>query len=129
MRPGVPYGCPTTLRRRLSLSHRQLLMAQQHSERYDASMPATRRRRIVRRAVMALAVAVLLPVGYVGSVASFCFVWNAGMVPKSVASWPVTMAYIWPLDWYMRDVERPGAHAIHVLIDRCNKAGIWFSDE
>ena len=72
-----------------------------------------------------LAVVVLLPVGYVASIASLCFGLNAGILPTSVALWPVTNAYVHPLNWYMQDVERPGSHAIRELIDQSNKAGRW----
>jgi hypothetical protein len=79
--------------------------------------------RIVRRAVLAGAGLLLLPVGYVGSVATLCFAMNAGVVSKAVANWPAVHAYTLPLAWYMADVDRPGSHTLHRLIDSANKAG------
>jgi len=45
-------------------------------------MPTTRRRRIVRRAVMALAVVVLLASGYVGLWLTCCFAYGAQLTPS-----------------------------------------------
>lgn len=51
---------------------------------YDAEMveQPTRPRRIVRRAVMACAVVILLPVGYVGGFLGLCFIGTTELVPN-----------------------------------------------
>ena len=72
-------------------------------------MPLTRRRRIVRRAVMALAVVVLLPVLYVGSIISASFAWGAGWLPGGMS--PVLEAVNAPLIWYCESAY-PGSDSI-----------------
>lgn len=86
-------------------------------------MTATYSRRIVTRVVMAGSGLLMLPVGYVGSVAALCFAMNHGVVSPAVANWPVVHAFTLPLAWYVADVDRPGPHTLHRLMDSANKAG------
>jgi hypothetical protein len=79
-------------------------------------MTESRRRRIVRRAVIAVAVVVLLPVGYVGSVATICILANADALPTVVHNSPLAHAYVAPVEWYMES-DWPGANACNTLID------------
>jgi hypothetical protein len=70
---------------------------------YATSMPKPRPRRIVRRAVMAVAGVVLLPVGYLGSLMMLAICITAGWIPK----WPVINAYAVPYEWYLQN-SMPG---------------------
>ena len=79
---------------------------------YD--MPATRRRRIVRRAVMALAGAVLLPACYVGSYVSLMYADSAGWVPAPFGEIIDTIYH--PIGWY-HDAGYPGSTVLERLID------------
>jgi len=86
-------------------------------------MLTTRRRRIARRAVMALAaVVVLLPFGYAGSVATLIFLLNARIVPLTAATRPQVEAYTSPFWWYMES-EWPGAKACDDMIALSKKTG------
>jgi hypothetical protein len=76
-------------------------------------MPTTRRRQIVRRAVMALAFVVLLPVGYVGSVSMLLIAATAFGVPPTVRG-PL-QAYITPFNRYTEVQERPGGYELRSL--------------
>jgi len=74
-------------------------------------MPATRPRRIVRRAVMVLAGVVLLPVWYVGSYGSAHWLTGRGELPHSALRHLNRTAF-YPLEWYGRQHGMPGADAI-----------------
>jgi hypothetical protein len=77
-------------------------------------MPTTRRRRVVRRAVMALLVIVLLPIGYVSS---YCgMYWLRGMrVVNPNQSHALKATVFAPLAAYINDNDVPGSHTIRVL--------------
>jgi len=71
---------------------------------------------------MAVAGVLLLPWGYMGSVATLIFLLNAGIVPlNGVTQRPVEI-YITPLWWYF-DSGWPGGKACHDLIAFSKKAG------
>jgi len=91
-------------------------------------MPHTRPCRIVRRAVMVLAVAVLLLSGYVGSLCVVCFADGADAL-SDVPDFPMALAhaYVAPVDWYI-DSDLPGSEPCLVLLDKCYDAGWWLAD-
>ena len=83
-------------------------------------MPPTRPRRIVRRAVLVLVVAVSLPVGYIGSVMMFCFADRAGLLPAGVYN--IAFVVYDPLERYLA-ARYPGTDAIMKLIELSREAG------
>src|SRR5262245_4099052 len=93
---------------------------------YTAAVPSTRPRRIVRRAVMVLAVVVLLPVGYVWSVCGYAFVSQTNLLPRSVIEHPIVWAYVSPLVSYSKS-DLPGAKVCDDLIVLSWHAGQQFS--
>lgn len=80
-------------------------------------MATTNRRRIVRRAVMALAAVVLLPVWYVASLMTIAFLWGADALPSGFLN-----VYIVPADWYC-DRELPGSEKLIELFQWIVEAG------
>ena len=85
-------------------------------------MSTTRPRRIVRRAVMALAGVVLVVGGYVGSVCTLIFLVRAKFVPGAVIESPLVRVYARPLDQY-RTSDWPGAEACDHLMGLAWQAG------
>ncbi|MFO1092594.1 MAG: hypothetical protein U0992_04665 [Planctomycetaceae bacterium] len=83
-------------------------------------MPATRPRRIIKRAVMALAVVVALPVWYVGSVMCLGFAIGAGWVSTSPPA--IVIAALMPIDWYLRS-RYPGSELIQAGCDWSHEQG------
>jgi hypothetical protein len=79
-------------------------------------MTEPRARRIVRRAVMALAVVVLLWGGYISSVAILCFAVNAGALPIDLPETWLWHRYSAPAIWYTRS-DLPGADQCRDLLD------------
>jgi hypothetical protein len=84
-------------------------------EGYFSAAHSTRRRRILRRAVIAVAVVVLLPVGYFLSVCSH-FVANADVRLFPVADSALWRAYTMPVEWYINS-ELPGSDLCGGFID------------
>jgi hypothetical protein len=84
-------------------------------------MPSARRRRIVRRAVMVLVLAILLPVWYVGSWGLLH--WCAG---RSVVSWSafdlLAGTVFRPLESYKYS-DRPGSRTLIVMTHFCYTRG------
>jgi hypothetical protein len=70
-------------------------------------MTELRPRRIVRRAVMVVAVVVLLVSGYVGSFLGVQVLDGAGWLPRS--SLPILIVVYQPLSWYVTESDLPGA--------------------
>ena len=92
-------------------------------------MPATRRRRIVRTAVMALAVVVLLPVWYVGSVSLLMCVHYAGWMRSVTTSTPARW-YVHPVMWYTMECESyPGSQLCWHLVIWSQQAGERLRDQ
>ena len=81
-------------------------------------MPATRPRRIVRRVVMALAVVVLLPWAYLGSLIALEFSVSAGWIAYS----PAIHVYAVPCNWYYRN-GLPGHRYAYKCLLWAGKAG------
>ena len=78
-------------------------------------MPATRRRRIVRRAVMALAVVVLLVVWYVAAFASVSWSVGAGYISGKTDDVMQHTVFA-PLRWYAYDdPDKPFANDLRTL--------------
>jgi hypothetical protein len=82
----------------------------------------TRRRRIVRSAVMALGVVVLLVASYIASVASLFIATNAGWLPEAFPE-SVTVAYPTPLLWYASNPELPGSRVCLSLLGWAMETG------
>jgi hypothetical protein len=83
-------------------------------------MPPTRPRRIVRRAAMALAVFLLLPVLYITTAVSLSFAWGAGWLPQSLVD--VLQVVYWPVGAYA-EAGYPGGVTIIEIIDAAIAAG------
>ena len=81
-------------------------------------MPTTRRRRIVRRAVMPLAILPLLLSGYVGSWLVFSMAAQANLVPLGIGSTVVPL--FGPLVRYSES-DWPGAVQLRALWWRLNR--------
>ena len=77
-------------------------------------MAETRKRRIVRRAVIVLACVVLLVGGYVGSYCSMYWLRGTRVVNPS-QSHALKATVFAPLDAYIKDEDAPGSHTIRVL--------------
>jgi len=77
-------------------------------------MAEVRKRRIVGRAVMAVAVVVLLPVWYVSA---YCgMYWLRGKRVVSPSQSQTLKATVFaPLDAYLKDEDAPGSHTIRVF--------------
>lgn len=86
---------------------------------YTDAMPTTRRRRISRRAVMVLAVVVLLPVLYVGAWLSYSRAAQDELMPYAVQS-PLALLFR-PAVAYA-DSEWPGALLLSTLWWRLNES-------
>jgi hypothetical protein len=90
-------------------------------------MNRPRRRRFVRRAVMAVAGVVLLPAWYAISAASLIVATNAGWLPAALPESAI-LAYPKPLFWYSENSERPGALACRSLVGWAIKTGDRLDD-
>ena len=88
----------------------------------NCSHAPTRRRRIVRRAVMALAVPVLLLCSYVSGVLVFVYTAHAGWLPGPVVTSPIAQVYVTPLMLYSES-GLPGSRAMRSAIDWSGESG------
>jgi hypothetical protein len=86
-------------------------------------MPSTRRRRIVRRAVMTLAGCVLLPGAYLFSMMTLWFAFGAGWIPRNAISHPVMVTVVRPMVWYAWESGYPGGKSIVDLLQLCDDTG------
>lgn len=82
---------------------------------YDEGMDATRKRRIVGRALIGVLVVALLPVGYVGSVMGLLFSHRAGW-------FSMPGAYVEPLILYVQN-EYPGHQRVRNYVEWADAAG------
>ena len=81
-----------------------------------STMPAIRPRRIVRRAVMVLAVSVLLPVAYLGSAMTLSLAAHTSWMPPAVKK--LVGGYVIPAAWYINS-DLTGAQSCAALYDWC----------
>jgi hypothetical protein len=79
---------------------------------------AIRRRRIVRRAVMVLAVVVLLPIWYIGSVGFVVYLAGASLLPKGAQTHPC-WHLMRPALWYVNHPELPGSEMCRRYLQWC----------
>jgi hypothetical protein len=77
---------------------------------------------------MALTVVVLVPPGYLGSVASLCLAVSVGALPLDVFNSPLVDVYVAPLEWYIEESDWPGSAATSALIDASIGVGVRLSD-
>lgn len=84
--------------------------------------PVPKPRRIVRRAVMAMAVAVLLLNGYVASVGTLYMALGAGVLPQGVTETAAWRAYTTP-SWGYINSGSPGSGDFRDLIEWCANTG------
>jgi len=90
-------------------------------------MPPTRRRRIVRRAVMALTVVVLVVNGYVASF--LCCEWLVGRgVIKPGTTLPLQETIYAPL-WLYIQSELPGSEWLHETLNDTYWSGVEYNDD
>jgi hypothetical protein len=86
-------------------------------------MEPSPKRRIVKRTVWILAVVVLLPVCYVGSVACLVSAMYAGWIPQALIDSGIPDAYMAPLVWYSEKPDMPGSQAAKSLLGRSADRG------
>jgi len=85
-------------------------------------MPTTRRRRIVRRAVMVVAWVVLLVSGYMGSCLAVHFAMGAGWIRYPHETSPHETVYR-PIVWYILS-EQPGGLYIGQMMTEAHHRGL-----
>ena len=83
---------------------------------YTATMPTTCRRQIFRRAVLVLAVVVLLPISYVAGVAALVAGASSGTIPPALFETRLPSLYIKPLQFYVA-ADLPGAESIEAIME------------
>jgi hypothetical protein len=79
---------------------------------------SSRKKPLVRRAMLVTAGVVLLPASYLASVACLAYAIHARLVPTWVETSALTSVYVTPVVWYVNHTDLPGS-------DLCEAAMLW----